>query len=97
MNKIISYIGFAIKSKQIIIGQSHLRNATTDIKLIMLCHTATDNLKKLAKNLSIKHNCEIIETKQPLEELTNLKEVKIIGITNENLSKAIIDNKEIIN
>ncbi len=97
MNKIISYIGFAIKAKKIIIGQSHLKRTDKKIYLILVCHTASDNLINLAKNLSIKNNCDFIITKCKLEDLTKIYSVKIIGITDENLSKAIIENKEIIN
>ena len=60
----------------------------------MCCATASDNLKNLAKNIATKHNGEFIITNCLLESLTNIKDVKIIGITDENLSRSIIKNKE---
>ena len=54
----------------------------------------TDTVLNLAKNTSIKHGCEYIITEPNLSELANLKDIKIIGLTDENLSKAIIENKE---
>ena len=39
----------------------------------------------------------MIVTEPLLETLTNIKDIKIIGITDESLSKAIITNKEKIN
>lgn len=96
MKKIISYLGFAIKSNNVITGQTALKYTKKSINLILVCSSASDNLVNLAKNLSVKHNCEFIVTKPMLQELTNIKDIKIIGLTDENLSKAIIKHKEII-
>ena len=55
MNKIISYIGFAIRSHKVIAGQSPLKhNYKEKIHVILVCNTASDNLKNLAKNVAIK-------------------------------------------
>ena len=97
MNKIISYIGFAHKSNKVIAGQTPLKRTKEKLNVILVCNTGSENLINLAKNLAVKHNCEYIVTKVELEKLTNIKGIKIIGITEENLSKAIIQNKEIIN
>lgn len=94
MNKIISYIGFAQKSNNCIFGQTALKKTTKQLYLVIVCNSASDNLKNLAKNLSIKHNCEFIISKFELEKLTNKNDSKIIGLTEENLSKMIINNKE---
>ncbi len=96
MEKIISFIGFAKKANKIVIGQSSLKRYNKQIYLIMVCSTASGNLKDLAKNLANKHNCEYIETKISLEELSKLSGIKILGITDENLAKGIILNKESI-
>ena len=97
MRKIISYIGFANKSNNILVGQTHLKHFKGMLYLILVCSSASENLINLAKNLAIKHSCEYIVTAPKLEMLTNIKDVKIIGLTDENLSKAIINNKESIN
>ncbi len=94
MNKIISYIGFAKKSNSLVVGQTPIKRCVKQLYLILVCNSASDNLKNLAKNTAIKHNCEVIITQPSLSELANLKDIKIIGLTDENLSKAIIDNKE---
>ncbi len=91
MEKIISYLGFARKSNNIIIGQSTLKTTTKTVYLIMVCSSATDNLKNLAHNLAKKHDCPIVIINGMLSELTHLDNVKIIGLTDYNLSKAIID------
>lgn len=93
MQKIISYIGFANKSRQLLIGQSIIKNYQQDIYLILLDETASENLVSLAVNSANKHNCELIKVKN-LPALTNISDVKIVALTNESLSKAIISNKE---
>jgi len=97
MKKIISYLGFAKKSNNILIGQSQIKYTKKTIHLILVCNTASDNLKNLAKNVANKHNCEWIVTKINLSELSLLNDIKIIALTDESLSKAIISNKENIN
>lgn len=97
MNKIKSYLGFAIKSKNILIGQTQLKLNKKPLSLVMVCNSASNNLKDLAKHVANKFNAELIITKPILSEITNLDNIKIIGITDENLSKAIIENKEKIN
>lgn len=97
MNKIISYIGFAIKSNKYVAGQTALKHSTKNFHLILVCNTASENLKNLAKNLAEKNKCDIIISQEKLESLSNIKDVKIMGLTDENLSKAIIQNKEKIN
>lgn len=94
MNKIISYIGFAKKSNNLVVGQTPIKRCVKKLHLILVCNTASDNLKNLAKNIAVKHNCDCVITEPNLSELANLKDIKIIGLTDENLSKAIIDNKE---
>lgn len=94
MNKIISYLGFAQKSNNCIIGQTALKKSLKPLHLIMVCATASENLKDLARNLANKHKCELIISPIELEKLLNKKDIKIVGIIDENLSKAILDNKE---
>ncbi len=97
MKKIISYIGFAIKANHVITGQTAIKLAKKQINLILVSSNASENLKSLARNVANKHACECIVTKPDLEDLTHIKDIKIIALTDENLAKAIINNKEIIN
>lgn len=94
MNKIISYLGFAQKSNNCIIGQTALKKTKKQLYLIMVCKTASENLKNLAKNLANKHNCKFIISKVELKDLIKFDDIKILGLTDENLSKAIIDNNK---
>ncbi len=94
MNRIISYLGFAQKSNNCIMGQTALKKSKKQLYLIMVCNSASENLKNLAKNLANKHNCEFIISKVELEELIKFDDIKILGLTDENLSKAIINNNK---
>ena len=95
MNKIISYLGFAQKSNNCVMGQTALKKSKKQLYLIMVCNTASENLKNLAKNLANKHNCEFIISKVELKNLIKFDDIKILGLTDENLSKAIINNNEV--
>ena len=97
MNKIISYLGFAQKSNNCLLGQMALKKTTRQLYLIIVCNTASDNLKDLAANIAQKHKCELIISDVELKNLIKFNDVKILGLTDENLGKAIIDNKEKIN
>lgn len=90
MKKIISYLGFAQKSNNCITGQTALKKTNKQIYLIMVCSSASDNLKNLAKNLATKHGCENIILTTSLSELIKFDDIKILGITDENLSNAIL-------
>ncbi len=96
MNKIISYLGFAQKSNNCIMGQTALKRTLKKIYLIIVCKSASENLKNLAKNLAVKHNCEMIILNVQLSELIKNDDIKIIGLLEENLSKAIIKEKKSI-
>ena len=71
---------------------------TFDVRIqlfvILTDFTASDNLKNLAKNLAVKHSCKYFVCSTNLEELINEENIKILGLTDENLSRAIIDNME---
>ena len=97
MKKIISYLGFAQKSNNCIMGQTALKKTTKQMYLIIVCNSASLNLKDLANNLANKHKCELIISDVELSTLIKFKDIKIVGLTDENLSNAIINNKEKIN
>ena len=94
MNKIKTYVGFAIKSNKVLIGQSTIKsNKNKQIYCILVCSSASENLVDLAKRVAEKNNCQAIVVEN-LEMLTHKEGLKIIAITDENLGNAIINNKE---
>ena len=97
MNKLIkTYLGFCIKSRAIVIGQDRLKVAKDKIHLIVYCMTASQNLKDLVGRLADKFKCKALVLNNTLEEYTNIKGCKVMGITNQSLAEQIIrvvDNK----
>ncbi len=93
-NKVSTYLGFAIKSNNIIYGIDNLRDYNKKLYLIILCKTANDKSLTIAKNLREKNkNCTVMTTNDnTLSELLHLDNCKMIGIKNHSLAQAIIDN-----
>lgn len=91
MNKLISYLGFAQKSNNCILGQTALKKSKKQIYLILLDNSASENLKNLGKNLANRHKCEAVVSNVELKNLIKYEDIKILGITDENLSKAILN------
>ena len=83
---------WAIERSQVFKGQYHVLGGV----LSALDGIGPEELaiQSLIDKVSVNENCEVISLNTKLEDLTNIKDIKIIGITDENLSKAIINNKE---
>lgn len=92
MSKIETYLGLSRKSNQIVIGQDNLKRFSKKLYLIVVSLTATDNLKDLAIRLAEKFKCDLVQTLIPLEEIIHINGCKIIGLTSNTLSEAIINN-----
>lgn len=92
MKKIISYLGFARKSNNLIMGQTPLKYCNKQLFLVMVCNTSSENLKNLANNIANKHKCKLVIPTNKLSDLVNMDNIKIVGLTDYNLSEAIIKN-----
>ncbi|MBO5285580.1 MAG: hypothetical protein J6B16_01645 [Clostridia bacterium] len=91
-NKIATYIGFSIRSRNCKMGV----NAVATLKradLVMVCHSASDNTKKDAVKLATRFRTKlIISRKILLSDLTHKDNCKVLAITDKSLAKAILDN-----
>ncbi|MBR6779154.1 MAG: hypothetical protein IKM43_03325 [Clostridia bacterium] len=94
MNKIKSYVGFAIKAKKVVIGQSLIKRTTQKMMCILLDATASQNLKDLATNVASKQGCALILVEN-LQDMTHINDLKIIAITDESLGNAIIEQSKL--
>lgn len=89
IEKIKTYVGFAIKSNEIIYGVDNLKTKKTH--LIILSEDISQGSKQKCYFLSEKNNCGIYEIKSSeMSEIINNKEVKAFGIGNKELAKAIV-------
>ena len=89
INKIKSYIGFAIKSGQIVYGIDNIEVYRKKIHLIIVSNTISDNTISKLQNIASKRNYDVIRLESNLEDITKRKNCKIIAITNFELAKAI--------
>lgn len=91
MKKIRSLVGFAIKSRKILLGQSKIKYYRDDIFLIILSNDASKNLEIIADNVSKRKDCQVIKLDTNLDDITNMENVKILAITDYNLASGIIN------
>lgn len=92
-SKIGSFIGFAIKAKDIVFGLYSIENYKKKIHLLIVCESSKKNTIKNAVNFKNKFNAPLITTKGILlEDVVFKKNCKIIAITNKNLADAILNN-----
>lgn len=93
-SKAETFIGFALKSGKYKLGANTIETLKK-AKLIIVCDSASENSKNDAVKFSKKFQCPILKTEgKTLAELTHKSNVKMMAITDNNLAKAIIENKE---
>lgn len=89
MDKISSFIGFAIKSNKIVKGLDDLEKTKKRVQLVLYTTDLNENSKqKLDKLTSIKK----LQTKEIDPKLLtdiNIIGVKVLGVTDVNLASAI--------
>ncbi len=95
VNKIYSYIGFAIKAKKLRCGVNVVETLKKNVFLLILCSTASENTFGDAKKLKNKFNCPLLVLKgESLENLTHKPNCKLCAVCEPNLAKVIIDNSD---
>ena len=89
VNKIKTYVGFAIKSKQIKFGIDEiLKNKFLD--LILVSSELAESSKSKLENFASKTNSKLIELEQDqIDFVLNKTNVKVFAITNKGLADAI--------
>jgi ribosomal protein L7Ae-like RNA K-turn-binding protein len=90
-----SYIGFSVKKGSVVFGLESLERYKKRIYLLMLCLTAQNNTTKKIQTLAEKRNIPLLTSDEPLDELVNKTNLKVIGFTDEGLAKTIIKHFEV--
>jgi len=91
VNKIKSYVGFAIKSKSIVFGVDLIKEKKVDL-IIYASSLAIASKQKLINAAEV-NKCERLELSDEIvENLVNSSNIKAFAITNKELAKAIINN-----
>ncbi len=88
-NKIHSYLGFAQKSRNAILGYDNLISTKKKCFVILVDESGSDRLKRNIEILA-KENIPFFIVPN-LEELTNRNGCKVIGVSEPNLAKVIIE------
>lgn len=74
---------------------SNAINTLRRAELMIVCKTVGENTLKEAKKQARKFSCKILMTgNDRLEEITHRENAKVIAITDKELAKAIINDKE---
>ncbi len=95
ISKLKGYINICHKAGYLIIGSDILKNYQKKIYLIIYDKSALKNTLKVVEQFNNK-NIKTFKV-DDLEELTSIKNCKIVGIKNKNLSDLIensLNNKE---
>ena len=94
-SKIVAYVGFAIKSKNIIFGTDDILKSKR-VKIILLSESLSDSSKSKIENYAKQKNIEVKNFKaEVFNEIINNQNIKAAAITNESLADAI--NKSLAN
>ncbi len=88
--KIKSYLGFAYKSGNIVLGIDNIKRTKKIIYLILISNDLSENGANEIKKLAEDKNWILLCVHNLLNEIIVNKNVKIAGITDENLANVII-------
>lgn len=93
--KILSYLGFATKSRNLINGYNTCVAAMSKrkIKLLIMAEDVSDNTAKKLLGEAIKNKVEyrVYGKIDELSQITGNENVGILGITEENFAKVILE------
>lgn len=95
INKIKTYLGFAIKSKKIIFGYDNIITYKKKQILILSSSTVNEKVSMKINSFADKNNIKIINLKNiTCEELVGRENSKIVSVIDENLASAIVKELE---
>lgn len=97
-NKLISYIGFAIKSGKIIFGYDNLFQSKKLPQIIIFCKTLSEKMKNKLELFAKSKKIKLLTLENfILSDIIKRDNCKVIGICDENLSHVICGEIEKLN
>ena len=85
-----TFIGFAVRARAVKIGVNACATLKS-AKLVIVCHTASENTVNDALKLAKRFHCRIIKTvDKPLSNYVHRENAKVTAITDLKLAQAII-------
>lgn len=91
-DKIEALLGFAVKANKLIYGLDNLELLKKKRYLYIQCHTLSENAKNKIKRLAQEKNVPILETKINLEDILHKINCKVVGLSDKQMSEAILQN-----
>lgn len=92
INKIKTYLGFAIKSGKIIFGYDNIISSKKNQKLILVSETVNEKVSSKINSFAERKNINIINLKDiTVEELIGRENSKIVSVIDDSLANAIIN------
>ncbi len=94
-NKLETYLGFCIRAGKIIFGTEMLSRQKKGVKLVVLDSGIGANSLKIILKAKERLGCPLLETPaNALGELLHRPAVKVVAITDDSLSSAILSLAE---
>lgn len=95
INKIKTYLGFAIKSKKILFGYDNITTYKKNQTLILVSSSVNNKISLKINDFAMKKNIKIINlVNLTTEELIGRDNCKLLSVLDENLAQAIIKEIE---
>ena len=92
-DKIVSYIGFAVKARKVKLGVNAIDTVKSGVCLLVVCASAAKNTQKEAVSFAKKFNCKLVISKTYLlEDIVHKENCKLMAILDRQLAKAILNN-----
>jgi len=93
--KIKNYLGLARRANAIIFGIDNIKSYKKKIYCIILCSSASENLKSSIDIIISRREIPIKKLEEgTLDEMLNTQNCKVIAITNESFIKPILKGEE---
>ena len=88
-DKLETYLGFAIRSGNIVYGVDNIEAKISKIYLIIYDRRLSENGVNKLNNVSKKNQVDTLISEATIDDLINKQNCKAIGITSKDLAKAI--------
>lgn len=89
MEKLKAYLGFAIKSGNLIYGVDNIEAKATKVTIAIFDDSLSDNSCNKLINVANRYNIKVYNSDILLDELLEKNNCKAIGIMSKDLAKAI--------
>ncbi len=92
-SKPLTFIGFALRARKVRTGVNAIQTLKGNVKVLIICQTASENTFNDAVKLAKKFNAPLIVSKTyKVEELVRKENCKLLAIQDESLGNAVLQN-----